>query len=150
MVRYAVHTSRSLHILGSVFTRAPDAANATLREVSDTSLPSWVPDWRRRIAIPPFDVLSGPISRKPLYKPSADHIMDVSISGNEFSVHGFVLNSIDYVAKIWDDVSDTKFEVPRGWKDELARQGLDITDDMMGPYTGCRSPHQQGRRRVRV
>ena len=131
VVHYAVHTSRSLDILGSVFTRAPDATNSTLREVTDSALPSWVPDWRRRIAIPPFDVLSGPVSRKPLYKPSGDHGMEVSISGKAFNVHGLVLESIDYVAKIWDEAPETKFDVPRGWKDELVRQGLEITDDII-------------------
>jgi len=117
---------RGLEMLGLVFTPAIDASDRDLSMTYEPRMPSWVPDWRHRVAIPRLvNSTKATEDTMPLYNPCPGTAMGACIDGEELELRGFVASQlcIEMLTNIWDD-AEASLRTPRAWYDTLkARSG---------------------------
>lgn len=130
LVRFSLSAKpRGYSILGYIFSPAPQAKHGDLRsQTTIKDLPSWVPDWRMRVAITPFSQTPGLHDDTLLYDASAGKQQIAEINGDQLKVEGFVHDGIDAVFEIWEYGSN-KFETPQAWRDHVQAQWPEISDD---------------------
>lgn len=130
LVRFSLFSEpRGYSILGYVYSPAPEAKHEDLRGGTlKDELPSWVPDWRMRVDITPFQHTPGPHDETLLYDASAGKQQSVKIDGSQMKVDGFSFDSIDAVFDIWED-DENRFDTPRAWRDRVQAHRPEISDD---------------------
>lgn len=123
VARFALFQSDmiGLEMLGLVFTPAIDASDGDLSMSHEPRMPSWVPDWRQRVAIPRLvNSTKAAEDNMPLYHACPGTTMEAHIDGQELVLKGYVANElrIEMLASIWDDPK-ASLQTPRTWYDTL-------------------------------
>ena len=98
-----------LDFLGYVMRTAEESTR--LRNL-DESMPTWLPDWRARIAVEEFGktITGGENDGQRVYAASGDSEPDVEIKGRQLHLTGFCINQITAVLAIADDSIGTNVE----------------------------------------
>lgn len=126
VVRFALgHEGTGLSIFEAVFIPAPNSKDHFLSAVLSPAMPSWVPDWRRRVKLGSLQGgKSMRESTRPLFDPCPGTSIEFQINGRVLNISGYILDDIVGVTSIWDGSSES-LQIPRSWEKELNLTGSD-------------------------
>jgi hypothetical protein len=126
VVRFALEQENiGTSVFGAVFHPACDSKDAFLSAVLLPAMPSWVPDWRRRVKLGSLQGgKSMRESNEPLFDPCPGTSIEYRIDAQVLTLSGYVLDDIVDVTSIWDGPAED-LKIPRAWEKELELTGCD-------------------------